>query len=136
MKKVKYPFCLRYSESTIKPHGGFPLLDRCSPPLALIMTYLQCPALFSWPTRLSPHLSRPPFQIRVGEHLLNSCHFQIEKGPHRKQEARTRIILSGKWLGRVQCSGTQLKGKIINVNLTELRVGGSKAVLSGGNGLN
>lgn len=72
----------------------------------------------------------------MGEHLLSSCDFQIEKGPHCKQEARARIILSGKWLGRVQCSGTHLRGKIINVNLTELRVGGSRTVVSGGDGLN
>lgn len=62
----------------------------------------------------------------MGEHLLNSCYFQIEKGPLCKQEARARITLSGIWLGRVQCSGMHLSRKIINVNLTVLRVEESK----------
>ena len=40
------------------------------------------------------------------------------KTSQRQRTGRER----GKWLGRVQRSGTHLRGKIINVNLTELRV--------------
>ena len=54
--------CLHHWKSTLKPCGGFPLPGLDSSVPEFVTMYLQCSAL-SWSTRLSPHLSRPPFQI-------------------------------------------------------------------------
>lgn len=118
------------------PCGGLPLQNLCSSNPSSTLKHLHCSPLLCGFTRPILYLSRLPFQIEAGEHLLDRCYNQIETEPHCKQEARARFSLSIKWLGRVQCPGNHLKGKIINVNLTELSVGGRGVVCSEGSDLN
>ena len=100
-----------------------PLPGLGCPAPEFITMYLQCSTLFlGLPGSLHIFQGLHSKSKWLSIYLFNSCCVQAEKGPHWKPQARAKNILSGKWLGRVQRSGTPLRGKIINVNLTKLRV--------------
>ena len=60
---MRINLCPHHLKSAVQPCGGLPLPGLDSPVPEFITLISSVLDSLSWSTRLSPHLSRPPFQI-------------------------------------------------------------------------